>query len=134
MSIRKPSTLWSRGGHGYSGEAQGHGHFDESLYRGSKAVKQSKLRTDSWNPGSITSPTDEGNMDSIPGPGRCHMPRGSKARAPQLLNQCSRARGLQVLKPARPRAHALHQENHCNGKPTHLNAEQPPLTTTRESL
>ena len=75
MSIRKQSTLWlkdswvckdhwlSRGGHGYSGEAQGHGHFDQSLYRGSKDVKQSKLRTDSWNPGSVTSATDEVVMD-----------------------------------------------------------------------
>lgn len=63
MSVRKQSILWSRGGHGYSGEAQGHGHFDQSLCRGSKAVKQSKLRTDSWNPGSVTSPTDEVVID-----------------------------------------------------------------------
>ena len=36
---------------------------------------------------------------SIPGPGRSHMPRDSKACAPQLLSLCSGARELQQLKP-----------------------------------
>ena len=34
------------------------------------------------------------------------MPRGNEARAPQLLNQCSRAWELQLRKPSRPRAWA----------------------------
>lgn len=61
--VKKSTTLVQRRPSGYSGEAQGHGHFDESLTEGPKAVKQSKLRTDSWNLGSITSPTDEVVMD-----------------------------------------------------------------------
>ena len=38
------------------------------------------------------------------------MPQGSKAHEPQLLSLGSRARKLQLLEPARPRAHALQQK------------------------
>lgn len=38
------------------------------------------------------------------------MPRGNEARAPQLLNQCSRAWELQLRKPSRPRAYAATRE------------------------
>ena len=56
-------------------------------------------------------PASAGDTDSIPGPGRSHMPRHTEDRVPQLLSLCSRAREPQVLKPACSRAHALQQEN-----------------------
>ena len=33
-------------------------------------------------------PSDAGDMSLIPDPGRPHLPRGNKARAPQLLSLC----------------------------------------------
>ena len=48
-------------------------------------------------------PANAGNMGSIPGPGRSHMPRSNEARAPQLLSLCSRASEPQL-------ARALEQE------------------------
>ena len=36
-------------------------------------------------------PANAGDMGSIPGPGRCHTPRGNEARVPQPLDLCSRA-------------------------------------------
>ena len=44
-------------------------------------------------------PANVGDMGSSPGPGRSHVPRSNKARAPQLLSLCSRACELQLLKP-----------------------------------
>ena len=38
-----------------------------------------------------------GDMGSIPGLGRSHMPQSNEARAPQPLSLCSRARDLQLL-------------------------------------
>ena len=61
-------------------------------------------------------PANAGDMGSIPGPGRSHMPQSNKAREPQLLS--SRATTTEV-----PRAPAPQQENHCNEKPTHRNEE-----------
>ena len=62
-------------------------------------------------------PADAGNTGSSPGLGRSHMLRSKKARAPQLLGLCSRAREQQLLRPhattteARgPRALAPQQE------------------------
>ena len=43
------------------------------------------------------SPANAGDMDSIPGPGRSHMPWSNKARVPQLLSLCSRAHEPQLL-------------------------------------
>ena len=43
-------------------------------------------------------PANAGNMDSVSGPGRFHMTQGSSVHA------------LQLLKTARPRGHALKQE------------------------
>ena len=40
---------------------------------------------------------------------------------------------LQVLKPVCLEP-VLHTRSHCNEKPVYLNKEQPPPTTTRESL
>ena len=44
-------------------------------------------------------PANAGDMGSIPGPGRVHMPRGNKAHAPQLLSLRSRACAPQQEKP-----------------------------------
>ena len=42
-------------------------------------------------------PASAGDMDSIPGPGRSHMPLSSRTRAPQLLSLLSRAHEPQLL-------------------------------------
>ena len=42
-------------------------------------------------------PVNAGDMGSIPGLGRCHMPWNNKACAPQLLSLCSRAHEPQLL-------------------------------------
>ena len=62
-------------------------------------------------------PANAGDMGSSPGPGRSHMPRSNKARAPQLLSLCSRACEPQLLSPQAttteahvPRARAPQQE------------------------
>ena len=55
------------------------------------------------------------NIDSIPGPGRSHMPRSTQAQEPQLLSPCAattkasspRARAPQQEKPLPWEAHAL---------------------------
>ena len=47
-----------------------------------------------------------GNMDLIPGLGRCHRPWSSKARAPQLLGLCSGAWEPQLLSPRAPTTEA----------------------------
>ena len=44
-------------------------------------------------------PATAGDMGSIPGLERSHMPQSNQARAPQLLSLCSRARELQLLSP-----------------------------------
>ena len=62
-------------------------------------------------------PANAGDMGSIPGPGRSHLPRSNYASAPQLPSLSSRAHEPQLLSPrattteARlPRAHAWQQE------------------------
>ena len=61
-------------------------------------------------------PANAGDMGSIPGPGRSHMPQSNKACA-QLLSLCSIAREPQLLSPHAtttedrvPRARAPQQE------------------------
>ena len=44
-------------------------------------------------------PANAGDTGLVPGPGRPHMPRSNKARAPQLLNLHSRACEPQLLSP-----------------------------------
>ena len=46
------------------------------------------------------------------------------AHAPQLLSLCSRAQESQLMKPARPRAHAT--RGHCSEKPEHRNYRAAP--------
>ena len=49
-------------------------------------------------------PVNAGDMGSIPGPGRFHMPGSNWARVSQLLSPSSRAGELQVLKLVHPKA------------------------------
>ena len=59
-------------------------------------------------------PANAGDMGSIPGPGRSHIPRSNLAHAPQLLRphattteaRAPRARALQQQKPPQWEAHA----------------------------
>ena len=44
-------------------------------------------------------PTSAGDIDSIPGHGRSHMPWSNSARVPQLLSPSSEAKKPQLLKP-----------------------------------
>ena len=83
-------------------------------------------------------PANAGDMGSIPGPGRPHMPWSNQARVPQLLSLCSRAREPQLMKPAHCNysAHVLqllkpahldpvlcNKRSHCNKKPAQHNEE-----------
>ena len=72
-------------------------------------------------------PANAGDTDSIPGPGRSHMPWRNEARAPQLLSLRSRAHEPQLLSPhtATLKAHAPRA---CAPQ-----QEKPLLATTRES-
>ena len=66
-------------------------------------------------------PASAGDTGSSPGPGGSHMPRSNKARAPQLLSLCSRAREPQLLKPVRLDPVLRNKRGHCNEKPAHRN-------------
>ena len=44
-------------------------------------------------------PASAEDTGSIPGPGRCRIPRRNQAHAPQQLSPCSRAQELQLLSP-----------------------------------
>ena len=62
-------------------------------------------------------PANAGDMGSIRGPGRSHIPWSNKARVPQLLSLHSRACAPQLLSPraatteaCAPRARAPQQE------------------------
>ena len=50
-------------------------------------------------------PANAGDMGSIPGPGRFHMPRSSQAHVPQLLSPRAATTEAHV-----PRAYARQQE------------------------
>ena len=54
-------------------------------------------------------PANAGDMGSIPGQGRSHMPQSDYARVPQLLSPHSRAHELQQEKPLQGKAHTLQQ-------------------------
>ena len=68
-------------------------------------------------------PASAGDTGLIPGLGRSHMLWSNKARAPQLLNLCSRARKPQLLKPARLEPVLRNKRNHRNEKHVHCNKE-----------
>ena len=67
-------------------------------------------------------PASAGDMGSIPGPGRCHMPQSNYASVPQLLTR------------AHPEPVLCTKRSPCSEKPVHCSEEQPLVTTARESL
>ena len=66
-------------------------------------------------------PASAGDMGWTPGPGRSHMPWSNKACKPQLLNLCSRAHMLQLLKPAGLDRVLCNKRSRCNEKAVHCN-------------
>ena len=77
----------------------------------------------------IKSPfANSGDMGLIPDPGRSPMPQSSCGCASQLLNLCSRALGLQPLKPVHLRARAARRK-----KPPQRGLELPPLAEPEKS-
>ena len=68
-------------------------------------------------------PANAGDTGSSLGPGRSHMPRSNKARAPQLLSLHSRAREPQLLKPAHLEPVLRNKRSHRNEKPAHCSEE-----------
>ena len=65
-------------------------------------------------------PVNAGDTDSIPGPGRSHMPLGNQALV------------MQLLKPGRLEPRLCNRRSHGNEEPKHRSEEQPVLSTTRE--
>ena len=61
-----------------------------------KGYNIKEFRTSPSGPVVKNPPANAGDMGSIPGPGRFHMPWGSKART-QLLSLCSQAHKSQAL-------------------------------------
>ena len=74
-------------------------------------------------------PAKAGNVGLIPGLGRFHMPRTTKAPVPQLLG-----RVLQLLENLCPESMLRNKRSYCSEKPVHHKEEWPQLTATRESL
>ena len=66
-------------------------------------------------------PANAGDMSSIPGPGRLHMPQSNYASVPQLP------------KPVHLEPVLCTKRRHHNEKSMHCSEEQPLLTTARES-
>ena len=58
-------------------------------------------------------PAHSRDRGSIWDPGRSHMPRSNQACALQLLSVCSRARGLQLLRPRATTAKTAHSFRAC---------------------
>ena len=77
-----------------------------------------------------------GDMGSTPGLGRSHMPWSNQAHAPQLLQPCTepvlheRSRHMRSRCSTTRGAGAARPER----SPCSTTREEPPLTTTRESL
>ena len=76
-------------------------------------------------PGTVVKnpPANAGDMGSSPGPGRSHMLRSNKARAPQLLSLRSRAREPQLLKPKHLEPMLRNKRSHRSEKPVHHSEE-----------
>ena len=79
-------------------------------------------------------PANAGDTGSIPGPGRPHMPQSNWACAPQLLSLCSRARGLQLLKPLHRRPCAPQQEKSPKQEACPLPLERSPCSPQLEKI
>ena len=75
--------------------------------------KQNKIKQKWGFPGGSVvknPPAITGDVDLIPDPGGSHTVQNNEASVPQWLGLCSRAWGLQLLKPGCPRARAPQQE------------------------
>ena len=84
-------------------------------------------------------PANAGDTGSVPGPGRSHMPRSSKAHVPRPLSLSSRALEPQLLRPHAAatgacvlRAHTPQQEKPLQREVCTPKPEGSPLATTRE--
>ena len=75
-------------------------------------------------------PANAGDMGSISGPGRSHMPQSSEAHAPQLLGLC-RGLGATSSETAGPRACALQREATAVSSPDTAAREQSLFPATR---
>ena len=78
-------------------------------------------------------PANAGDMGSIPGLRRCHMPENNSAHAPQLLSPWARTCTPQLQKSTCLEPVLFGKRSHCNKKPAHCNEEWPWLTAPRES-
>ena len=79
------------------------------------------------------SPANAGDMGSIPGLGRFHMPEGNEAHGLQLLSPSSWVCELQLLKPLCLEPMLCNKRSHHNEKSMRHNKEWFLLTETRES-
>ena len=78
-------------------------------------------------------PANAGDVGLIPDPGRSHVLRSNKTYTPQLLNLCSRAQELQLLKPEHPRVRASQQEKPPQCESLTLQLESSPHSLQLES-
>ena len=78
-------------------------------------------------------PANAGDMGSIPGPERSHMPQSNYACVPQLLSLRSRAHEPQLLKPTHLEPVVRNKRSHDNEKPAHHNEDptQPKIKTNK---
>ena len=67
-------------------------------------------------------PSNAGDTNSIPGPGRFHMPWATKAH------------GSQLLKPMLLALVLSNKRSYHNEKTLHRNEEEPPFSAARENL
>ena len=74
-------------------------------------------------------PANAGDTSSVPGQGRCHMPRSNEAHEAQLLSHVR-----PPLRPAHLEPVLCNKRSRCNEKPGHRNREWPLLTTATERL
>ena len=74
-------------------------------------------------------PTNAGDVSSIPGPWRFHMPQSSYACAPQLLSLRSETWELQQRKPMCPRAHG---QQHTKPSQWEAHSQQPEKDRTEQ--
>ena len=71
-------------------------------------------------------PANAGDMSSIPGPGRSHLPWSNEAHEPQLLSLCSRSQELQQSLSALEPVSALQQEKSPHWEALKLQLERSP--------
>ena len=78
-------------------------------------------------------PASAGDVGSIPGPGRSHVPRSNSPIWHNYL-ACALESRHHNCSACMPEPVIHNERSHCSEKPTHRNKEYPPLTAARESL